>query len=151
VLLPEISKPNQEGTIHFRYLHADLLHAARSFEEHARLLAESLRPEGVSDPRSRAFAESFVRPFGAGTPGTPRFVEAVEQALAAPAPPPERVSAGELAMRLPLYAALALMDAPDRTALASKHLRSRLRKAYLVWRMRLFGNPKRFVLRQLGR
>lgn len=151
VLLPEISRANQEGTIHFRYLLADLLHAARSFDEHVRMLADSLSVQGVSDPRSRTFAEMFVRPHGATTAATPRFVAAVAEVLAAPAPQPERPGVVDVVLRLPLYLALALMDLPMRTTLSWKHLRSRTRRGYLTWRMRLLGNPKRFVLRQLGR
>lgn len=150
VLLPEISRANQEGTIHFRYLLADLLHAARSFDEHTRMLADSLRAEGDSDPRSRAFADSFVRPLGRGIAATPRFVDAVEKVLAAPAARPERASLAERALRLPLYGGVALVGLSGRTTLSWKHLRSRTRRAYLIWRMRLLGNPKRFVLRQLA-
>ncbi len=150
VLLPEISTASQEGTIHFRYLAADLLYVARSFDEHVRMLADSLVPEGVSDPRSRAFARSFVLPFGEEHPATPRFVGVIEQVLASPAPTPERATLAEVALRLPLYAALAWTDLSERTPVGWKHLRSGARKGYLQWRMRLLGNPKRFVLRRLG-
>ena len=150
VLLPEISTASQEGTIHFRYLQADLLYSARSFPEHVQLLADTLLPEGVTDPRSRAFAEKFARPFGTDTPATPRFLDAVTTLVAAPAPAPERASPGDLLLRVPLYAALSLMDLPERSHVGWKHLRSRLRRTYLVWRMRLLGNPKRFVLRRLA-
>ena len=150
VLLPEISTASQEGTIHFRYLLDDLLYAARSFDEHTQLLAKTLRPDGTSDARSRAFAEMFARPFGCTTPATPVFVEAVERVLAAPRPAPERARPADLILRVPLYAGLVLMDLPERSHLWSKHARSRLRRTYLVWRMRLLGNPKRFVLRQLA-
>jgi hypothetical protein len=150
VLLPEISRANQEGTIHFRYLLADLLHAARSFDEHVRMLADSLRGEGVSDPRSRAFAGMFVRPFGMETAATPRFVDAIEKVLLAAAPKREHPGLGELILQLPLYVGLALMYLRVRAPLWWKHLRSRVHKEYLMWRMRLLGNPKRFVLRQLA-
>ena len=76
VLLPEISTHNQEGTIHFHYLltvNGGLLRTARSLEEHVSVLAGSLAGEGGGDPKARAFAEGFVRPFGAEVPATPRI------------------------------------------------------------------------------
>ena len=57
VLDQEISKHNQEGTIHFHYLldvNGGLLRVARTLDEHVRLLADSLAPEGGGDTKARA-------------------------------------------------------------------------------------------------
>lgn len=93
VLLPKYSRNNQEGTIHFHYLlnvNGGLLHTARSFAEHTIKLGEALRqPDGI-DPKSRAFTEGFIRPYGLETPATPRFVDAIEALAARPAPAPAR-------------------------------------------------------------
>jgi hypothetical protein len=148
ILLPEISAANQEGTIHFHYVLSGLLHAARSLEEHARMLAESLGLEGGTDPRSRRFAEMFVRPFGVGTAATPRFVAAIEDVVAAPAPPPESPGLGRFILRPPLYLAAAVMALKLRAQLWQKQLRSRVHKVYR-WRRRLLMEFRRFVLRRL--
>ncbi|MBM3777180.1 MAG: hypothetical protein FJW23_02930 [Acidimicrobiia bacterium] len=76
ILLPEYFE-NQEGTLHFHYLLDGLLHASRSFTDHAAQLAAAVRGEGDAD-RSRRFVEQFVRPHGRSTAATPRFVDAVE-------------------------------------------------------------------------
>ena len=58
ILLPEFQE-NQEGTIHFHYLltvNGGLLRAARSLDEHVRLLAESVGRDGGEDPQARRFA-----------------------------------------------------------------------------------------------
>ena len=57
VLAQEISRDNQEGTIHFHYLldvNGGLLRVARTLDEHVPLLAESLAPEGGGDTKARA-------------------------------------------------------------------------------------------------
>lgn len=79
ILLPEYFE-NQEGTIHFHYLlrgGQGLLHAARSFADHADQLAGALRGEATPE-RSRTFVTTFVRPHGVGDAATPRFVAAVQ-------------------------------------------------------------------------
>ena len=59
VLLPEISKDNQEGTIHFHYLlnvGGGLLEVARSLEEH---VAQLVGDAGRSAPRRRTGAPVY--------------------------------------------------------------------------------------------
>ena len=89
VLLPKYSRNNQEGTIHFQYLlkvNGGLLHTSRTFQEHTGQLAKALRELVPVDPRSRAFVEGFIRPFGTDVAATPRFVEAIEALGRHPAP-----------------------------------------------------------------
>jgi len=85
VLLPHISKDNQEGTLHFHHLlevGGGLLRAARSFDEHLTSLADSCETTVRPDPKAERFVASFVRPYGRGEAATPRFVAAVEEAAA---------------------------------------------------------------------
>ncbi len=147
IMLPEISLTNQEGTIHFQYVLAGLLHGARSFDEHVRQLGDTLLPEGVDDPRSRAFAGMFVRPFGAGEQATPRFVAAIEQSLAVPAPAPDRAGVADALLRLPLHAMTALVIGRARLRLQSKRVRNRLRKNLKKVKRNGVREIRRFVLR----
>ena len=81
VVLPEISRDNQEGTLHFHYLlqvGGGLLQVARSLEEHAVQLAATLADPGPGIERARRFTEGFVRPQGLTEPSTPRFANAIE-------------------------------------------------------------------------
>ena len=90
VLDPQISKDNQEGTIHFHYLldvNGGLLRVAPTLDEHVQLLAESLAPEGGGDVKAHRFVEGFIRPFGMAEPATPRFADAIEKLAAHPAAP----------------------------------------------------------------
>lgn len=92
VALPEISRANQEGTIHFHYLLEEgggLLHLAHSLEEHERQLSMQLASGATSSERSHRFTASFIRPHGLGSPATPRFADAVEELGRRPAPRPE--------------------------------------------------------------
>ena len=90
ILLPEYYE-YQEGTLHFRYLitvGGGLLETARSYDAHHRLLAASLRrPADTSNERGR-FVTAFIRPQGITTPATSVFCDAIDEFLAAPAPPP---------------------------------------------------------------
>src|SRR6266545_363701 len=89
VLLPEISRDNQEGTLHFHYLlevGGGLLQVARSLEEHTAQLAATLADPRAGIERARRFTEGFVRPQGLNEPSTPRFANAIE-GLARTAPP----------------------------------------------------------------
>ena len=150
ILLPEISTANQEGTIHFHYLISGLLRVARSLDEHVRLLADSLAGEGGGDPKSRQFAETFVRPFGPDVAATPRFVAAIEEVVAAPAPPADRPDLTEFALRLPLHAAAALIALQIRAQLWRKHFRNRVRKDYKMWKRRVLVDLKRFAVQRLA-
>jgi hypothetical protein len=149
VLLPEISTANQEGTIHFNYLlDGGLLRAARSFDEHARLLADSLT-DGGDDPQSRRFVDTFIRPFGSDVPATPRFADAIERLVTTPAPPAERPGLTDFIVRLLLYPFVGLIGLQVRAQLWRKHIRNRVRKEYKTWRRRLLVDMKRFAVQQL--
>jgi hypothetical protein len=153
VLLPEISTANQEGTIHFQYLltvDGGLLRVARSLDEHVRLLADSVGGNGGRDPKAQRFAAAFVRPFGADQPATPRFVDAIERVMAAPAPVPERAGVRELVLRVPLYPVAALIALHLRTQLWRKHVRNRARKEYRTWKRRVLVDLKQFAVQQLA-
>jgi len=111
VLLPHISMHNQEGTLHFHHLlevGGGLLRAARSFDEHLALLAESCASAVRPDPMAERFVAGFVRPYGRSEAATPRFVAAVEEAATLPAPTAadRRASMGRLLL-LPVLASLA--------------------------------------------
>ena len=91
VLQPEF-RDSQEGTVHFHYLLNGpnaLLHAARSFEEHADGLAACLGGRDHDPGRSRRFVGMFVRPDRRDVPATTRFVESLETLVREPAPVPE--------------------------------------------------------------
>ena len=151
VLLPHISAANQEGTLHFHYLlDGGLLRAARSLDEHVRLLADSLGGSGGGDPQSKRFAETFVRPFGADAAATPRFADAIERVAATPALAPERPVFADVVVRLPLYLAAALIGVQIRTQLWRKHLRNRVRKEYKTWKRRVLVDLKRFAVQRLA-
>lgn len=152
VLLPEISTHNQEGTIHFSYLltvNGGLLRAARSFEEHAALLAASLSGEGGGDERAARFAEGFIRPFGLDAAATPRFADALEQIRALPAPGRARARITSLLCRLPLYPVAGLLALHVHTQLWRKYARNRVRKDYKAWKRRLLVDLKQFATRGL--
>jgi len=151
VLLPEISTQNQEGTIHFHYLltvNGGLLRAARSLDEHVRLLADSLAGEGSGDEKAARFAEGFVRPFGPAVAATPAFVDAIERVASAPAPRRDAAGAAVL-LRALLYPIVALIWVHLRTQLWRKHTRNRLRKEYKAWRRQLLTNLKQFAVTHL--
>lgn len=91
VLLPEF-RDNQEGTVHFHYLLDGpnaLLRAARSLNDHARDVADVLEGRDPDPDRSPRFVRTFVRPCGRDVSATRRFVEALEDLAARPAPQPE--------------------------------------------------------------
>jgi len=89
VLLPEISKDNQEGTIHFHYLlnvGGGLLEVARSLEEHVAQLSATLADPRPGVERARRFTAGFIRPQGLTEASTPRFASAIETVAERPAP-----------------------------------------------------------------
>jgi hypothetical protein len=55
-----------------------VLQAAHSLEEHAAQLSAGIASSGGAE-HNLGFLEEFVRPYGLGTPATPRLVEAVER------------------------------------------------------------------------
>jgi hypothetical protein len=86
VVTPEF-RDTQEGTLHFHYLreaNGGALRAATSFDEHLAQLEAVVAAPPVADPRSRAFIEAFVRPYGIDAAATPRMVAALEQLAAQP-------------------------------------------------------------------
>jgi hypothetical protein len=162
VLLPEISTHNQEGTIHFHYLlevKGGLLRVARSLDEHVALLADSLAGEGGGDTKAAAFAASFIRPFGADQPATPRFVDAIERIVGQPAldRAPGGLGAGlstglgGALWRLPLSLVAAALALNVRTQLWRKHVRNRVRKSYRTLRRHVLIDLKQFAARALGK
>lgn len=89
ILLPEISRDNQEGTLHFHYLlkvGGGLLETARSLEEHVPQLATAVVDPGPGIERARRFTEAFIRPHGLDEPSTPRFARAIEATGLVPSP-----------------------------------------------------------------
>ena len=153
ILVDDISRDNQEGTIHFHYLldvNGGLLRVARTFDEHCRLLADSLVPEGGGDVKAQRFVEGFIRPFGAVVPATPRFADAVERLGASPAPRPAGAGMVERFIRLPLYPAVGALQ----VLLATQPYRKRVRLRFSKWhqdgRRRVFVKLKQFAQSQLG-
>ncbi|MBI4263991.1 MAG: hypothetical protein HY657_06435 [Acidobacteria bacterium] len=74
----------QIGTIHFHYLveaYGGLATIARDFPEHHRQLAAVLRDEPQVSPRSRDFAQQFLRPHGVDTPVAPILAAEIERAM----------------------------------------------------------------------
>jgi hypothetical protein len=153
VLDEDISKDNQEGTIHFHYLldtNGGLLRVARTLDEHVALLAASLTPEGGGDPKAARFVEGFIRPFGAGEAATPRFADAVETLAAAPAPRPSGDGIVERLLRLALYPAVGALQLLLVTQPQRKRVRLQIRKWMQDSRRRAFIALKQFAQRQLG-
>jgi hypothetical protein len=91
-ILAEEFRDTQQGTLHFQYLKADEfghLYVGRTMEEHLDQLEESLRGR-PDDGRNERFLRRFVRPFGLDVAATPRYVEAIEELAARPAPARDR-------------------------------------------------------------
>jgi hypothetical protein len=133
VLEPEISENNQEGTLHLQYLldeDAGVLRVSRSLDEHVPQLAAALTGHGGGDPKATRFVDGFVRPFGRAHAATPRFVEAVEQVGAMPAPAPVRGGAGATLAHLLLFPIACILSIHLRTQSWRKRTRNRIRKSY---------------------
>ena len=153
VLVDDISKHNQEGTIHFHYLldvNGGLLRVARTLDEHLGLLADSLAPEGGGDAKARRFVEGFIRPFGASVAATPRFADAIETLGASPSPRPAGDGPAALALRLALYPAVGALQVLLVTQPHRKRVRLQFRKWYQDGRRRVFVTLKQFAQDQLG-
>ena len=153
VMLPEVSRDNQEGTLHFRYLltvNGGLLRAARSFDEHVAMLAESLAPEGGGDEKAARFVEGFVRPFGRGEPATPRFVAAIEEAATLPLPAREHRSIGAWLAFLAMYPAASALALHLRSQPWRKRTRHRLAKQWDRQRTLALRRIKQFAIDHLG-
>ncbi|MBM3817914.1 MAG: hypothetical protein FJW14_02680 [Acidimicrobiia bacterium] len=153
ILLNDISKHNQEGTIHFHYLldlNGGLLRAARSFGEHLTMLADSLAAEGGGDERAARFVEGFIRPFGRDAAATPRFVSAIEDAGRLPSPAPVGGGVAEQALRLLLYPLVGALYALLATQPWRKRTRLALKKVWQDGHRRTFVLLKQFAQSQLG-
>ena len=75
----------QIGTMHFHYLveaYGGLATIARDFPEHHRQLASVLGGVPITSPRSRHFAQKFLRPHGIDRPVYPLLAEEIERAAA---------------------------------------------------------------------
>ena len=104
MLLPEFHD-NQEGTFHFHHLLTvgeGFLHVARSLEAHVEQLA--LLFDGQLPQRNGPFVQQFIRPRGRTVAATSTFVDALEQELRAPGPPPRQAPAWVLLLRPLVYA-----------------------------------------------
>jgi hypothetical protein len=153
ILIDEISRHNQEGTVHFHYLltlNGGLLRAARSFDEHLRLLAESLTGEGGGDERAGRFVDAFIRPFGRDNASTPRFVDAIEELGREPKPQPAGEDLVRLLCRLPLYLLAGALHLLLETQPWRKRTRLGLKKLWQDGRRRAFVALKQFAQAQLG-
>ena len=74
---------SQDGTLHFDLLLSvggGLLHVGKDAKDHLSQLAEAIDSSGISDSRSVAFTDAFIRPAGRDIPATNIFVEALEGA-----------------------------------------------------------------------
>jgi predicted glycosyltransferase len=153
VLDEQISKDNQEGTIHFHYLlnvNGGVLRVARTLDEHVRLLADSLAPDGGGDVRALRFVEGFIRPFGTSEPATPRFADAIETLGAAPAPRRAGDGVIEGVLRLVLYPVVGALQLLLVTQPHRKRVRLQVKKWAQDGRRRAFVALKQFAQRQLG-
>lgn len=108
----------QEGTLHFQHLknvNGGLLTTAASIAEHVLHLSGAVRRPPERDEKTRAFVESFVRPYGLDVPAADRFVAAIESYAATPAPIPQRRGlTSDLLRRVMLPLALATSAAAGR-------------------------------------
>jgi hypothetical protein len=123
-LLADEFRDTQQGTLHFQHLREERdghLYVARTFDEHAAQLEESL--QGRDDRvRNERFLRRFVRPLGRERSATEATVEAIEELGAAPAPRPQPGPALGPAVRLALrpLAARAGHDAERRRLRAAE-------------------------------
>ena len=153
VVLPEISRDNQEGTLHFRYLtevNGGLLRTAGSLDEHLVLLAGSLAAAGGGDEKARRFVEGFIRPFGSREAATPRFVAAIEEAATLPAPAPAGPGGAGVLGRVLLFPFAAAASLGQRSEVWRTRTRHRLRKGIEKRRTRALRAVKQFAVDRMG-
>jgi hypothetical protein len=153
VLLHDISRHNQEGTIHFHYLldvNGGLLRVSHSFEEHLRLVAGTLAGEGGGDEKAARFVDGFIRPFGRDQAATPRFVAAIEGVAQLPVPARAGHDVSSWLLRLPLYPLAWTLQLLLETQPWRKQRRLRVRKRWQDGRRRTFVALKQFAQSQLG-
>lgn len=75
-----LTRPGRDGQPHHAHLR-ELVRLGPTAAAHAADLAAALATDGTPDPRSLAFARSFLRPFGLREPAGPRLADAVEALL----------------------------------------------------------------------
>jgi hypothetical protein len=139
VLLPEISRDNQEGTIHFHYLlnvGGGLVQAARSLDEHVAQLSATLADGAGGVARAERFTQAFIRPHGLDVPSTPRFADAIETAGRRPAPAPVGAPVTGLLARVLLLPWLVFAVVRARTQPFRKQTNFRFRR----WRRHFWRN-----------
>lgn len=101
VCAPEFAH-SQQGTLHFQHLvdaHGGPVQAATTFEEHIEQLGRVLGGQSATDAANRRFVSSFIRPFGADGPVTPRFVQAIGILAEMPPPLPRAMPAWSMVLR----------------------------------------------------
>ena len=150
VVLPEISRDNQEGTLHFHYLMhvgGGLVQPGRSLEEHIAQLSATLADDRAGIERARRFTEAFIRPQGLGSPSTPRFADAIEAAAQRPAPAP----AAALLARLLLLPWLGFAELRTRTQPFRKQTRYRFRRVRRHFWTQVFVRLRQFAVSRLRR
>jgi hypothetical protein len=153
VMLPEISRDNQEGTLHFHYLlevNGGLLYTSRSFDEHVRQLADTLAGEGGGDPRAEQFVAGFVRPFGRGASATARFAAAIEEAAALPAPARRSRSVADRLAYVTLFPLATAIALNLRTQPWRKRTKHRVRKGWERRKTLWLRRVKQFASDRLG-
>lgn len=153
ILLPEVSPANQEGTVHFHYLlnvNGGLMHASRSIEEHVAQLVEAVASPTAASEQSRRFTEAFIRPFGLGEPGTPRFADAIEaEGRLGPGGGDVAAAAVTLIYRVLLFPWLLLMHAKVESQSWRKEMRYKTRKAVRHYSKQFWLSLKTFAVTQI--
>jgi hypothetical protein len=152
VVVPEISRDNQEGTIHFHYLldvAGGLLILARSLEEHVTQLTDVLADPRQGIERARRFTEAFIRPQGLDQPSTPRFATAIEGVAKISPPVPVRTPATALAARLLLLPWLAFAKLQAATHPWRKETRYKYRRFRRHAKKRVLLQIRAFAMSRL--
>lgn len=105
-VLADEFQDTQSGTLHFRYLLAEnggFLRVARSLEEHAAQLAETLANPAVGRDACERFVRAFIRPHGMGVDAAPVLVAALEKLAASGARRPVRATISSYPLRAVLW------------------------------------------------
>jgi hypothetical protein len=152
VLPPDISRDNQEGTIHFRYLleaGGGLLEVARTLDEHVAQLAATVADPSAGVERARRFTAVFIRPHGLDEAATPRFASAVEAVATRPAPQPVGPPVTALVARLLLLPWLAFAQLLTSTQPWRKETRFKYRKFRRHAKKQVFVKIRHFAVSRL--
>ena len=152
ILLPEISRENQEGTIHFHYLTTvggGLLQTARSLEEHVDQLAATILDPAPGIERAQRFTHAFVRPNGMEVAATPRFADAIEALAAQPKPRPAGASPFALLLRVLLLPWLGYAELRNSTQPLRKESRYRFNRFRRHFRKQMFMKIRQFAVARL--